>query len=136
MKKYAIHNNQIVLNIIISESEKDVQDNIDYPYVEIIDDRPQIGWINLSNFGWVPPSPYQSWIWNGETWIAPIPIPENLKFPNWNEELQQWEEQEIPPPFPSWIKNEEGYWVAPLPYPDQELIYSWNEELQQWEEQN
>jgi hypothetical protein len=44
----------------------------------------------------IPPQPYQSWIWNGESWIAPVPYPEDdEKYYQWNEEFHIWDEIKI-----------------------------------------
>ena len=37
-----------------------------------------------------PPQPYSSWIWDGETWNAPLPHPEGGNPCMWNEENQEW----------------------------------------------
>jgi hypothetical protein len=37
-----------------------------------------------------PPQPYSSWTWNGETWEAPVPYPEDDEMYQWEEENQEW----------------------------------------------
>jgi hypothetical protein len=39
-----------------------------------------------------PLQPYPSWIWDGETWNAPISYPDDGKYYIWNEENQEWAE--------------------------------------------
>jgi len=38
-----------------------------------------------------PFQPYPSWIWNGETWEAPVPYPEGGGSYVWNEDTQEWD---------------------------------------------
>lgn len=42
----------------------------------------------------IPPKPYNSWILNEDTciWESPIPYPDDDKYYEWNDDLQQWEE--------------------------------------------
>ena len=42
----------------------------------------------------IPPKPFDSWLLDEETclWGAPVPMPEDGKFYQWNEELGDWEE--------------------------------------------
>ena len=37
-----------------------------------------------------PAQPYSSWTWNGETWEAPVPYPEDDEMYQWEEENQEW----------------------------------------------
>lgn len=41
----------------------------------------------------IPPKPYNSWILNEESciWESPIPMPNDGKMYNWNEQIQNWE---------------------------------------------
>jgi hypothetical protein len=43
----------------------------------------------------VTPQPYPSWILNGSFWDAPVAMPLDGKFYNWDEELGNWVEAEI-----------------------------------------
>ncbi len=36
------------------------------------------------------PQPFPSWSWNGETWVAPVPLPEGPGDWMWDEENQVW----------------------------------------------
>ena len=38
------------------------------------------------------PSPYPSWVWNGNDWLwdAPVPYPQDGKGYTWDESLQEW----------------------------------------------
>ena len=46
----------------------------------------------------IPPKPFKNWILNEETcqWEAPVPYPTDGKIYNWNEELGDWVEVELP----------------------------------------
>ncbi len=37
-----------------------------------------------------PAQPYPSWTWDGETWQAPTPYPDDGESYSWDEENQQW----------------------------------------------
>jgi hypothetical protein len=37
----------------------------------------------------IPLSPYPSWVWNENQWVAPIPMPEDGLY-KWNESEQNW----------------------------------------------
>ena len=43
----------------------------------------------------VTPQPYPSWILTGSFWNAPVTMPLDDKFYNWDEELGNWVEAEI-----------------------------------------
>jgi hypothetical protein len=43
----------------------------------------------------VTPQPYPSWTRNGSFWDAPIAMPDDNKFYNWDEEVGAWVEAEI-----------------------------------------
>lgn len=38
-----------------------------------------------------PEKPYESWVWNGLTWISPKPFPLDGKPYRWDEDVQEWE---------------------------------------------
>jgi hypothetical protein len=40
----------------------------------------------------VVPKPYESWTQNGSTWEAPVAMPNDGKFYNWNEAKLEWRE--------------------------------------------
>lgn len=38
-----------------------------------------------------PESPYPSWVWDGATWVAPVPYPEDFDIEyEWDETKQEW----------------------------------------------
>jgi hypothetical protein len=39
-----------------------------------------------------------------------------------------------PPPFPSWVLNEDCFWEAPVPMPIDDKRYTWDEETLAWVE--
>lgn len=41
-----------------------------------------------------PPKPYPSWIFQENTWVAPVPRPDSGWW-KWNEETQEWQETPI-----------------------------------------
>ena len=40
----------------------------------------------------IPPQPYPSWLLDEDTcrWYTPVPVPETVQFPFWDEEQQRW----------------------------------------------
>lgn len=66
----------------------------------------------------VAPQPYPSWLLNQDTcvWEAPIPIPEGMIAPRWNEENLCWYD----------------VMSVPIPYPDDGGIYIWDIATEQW----
>jgi hypothetical protein len=46
-----------------------------------------IGW-TVEVDGLRPPSPYSSWVWNGDEWEAPVPEPDGDYY--WDEGTQSW----------------------------------------------
>lgn len=43
----------------------------------------------------IPPKPFESWVLNEETcrWVPPVPMPQDGKIYNWNEETLTWIEE-------------------------------------------
>jgi hypothetical protein len=46
-----------------------------------------IGW-TVEADGLRPPSPFPSWVWNGDEWEAPVPKPDGDYY--WDESTQSW----------------------------------------------
>lgn len=42
---------------------------------------------------WIPPSPFPSWVWDGQKWMPPVPVPdrgdESLCY-YWDESAAEW----------------------------------------------
>lgn len=143
MPNYAILdlNNKEVVNVIVSHSKEQAESISGRTAIptantgeQLNSEKPGIGW-TLEDDGWRPPSPFRSWIWDGEEWQAPYPKPVEVNngfYVQWNEDLEIWQEIEIPQPYPSWIKNEENIWVAPVPRPYGGHDYRWDESEQDW----
>ena len=131
MANYAISDGSRIINVIVADSKEIAEQATGMTAIETFGE-PWIDW-TLEEEGWRPPKPYASWIWSGNNWSAPIPIPEdNMYTYTWNEELMNWEKHDAPRPFLSWTRNENGEWSPPIPYPEDDKIYSWNENIQQW----
>lgn len=57
-----------------------------------VDDQPiTIGsrWDDTAHV-WVPPQPYPSWTWDGESWQPPVPMPTDPGAWSWDEDAQEW----------------------------------------------
>lgn len=51
-----------------------------------------IGW-KLLDGKWIPPQPFESWLWINENWEPPIEYPSDGKVYEWDEELINWKEK-------------------------------------------
>jgi hypothetical protein len=47
-----------------------------------------IGWEEYEPGKVRPPSPFPSWVWNGDEWEAPVPKPDGDYY--WDESTQSW----------------------------------------------
>lgn len=89
---WAVINDGVIANTIVAD---DVFANIIRPehddVVEITDlsPRPGINW-TVEADGYRPPSPFQSWVWNGTEWEAPVPRPTETGAWVWDEDAQEW----------------------------------------------
>lgn len=54
-----------------------------------LEPQPGIGW-TVSSDGYRPPQPFPSWAWDGTTWVAPIPLPNEEAIWAWDENLGNW----------------------------------------------
>ena len=134
MPKFAISDGSKIINIIVAESEEIAQKVSGMEVVEVTN-GPEIGW-TLEDDGWRPQSPYASWLWDSEVrqWVPPIAKPVKPGFSYiWDEEGLSWQEQEMPSPYPSWIKDESGEWVPPVPFPTTGA-WDWDEATTSWVE--
>jgi predicted small secreted protein len=92
MKKYAVHNNSVITNIIVAENEQIARDISGEEVFEVVEFA-GINWINVDGT-WIAPSPYPSWILDEETkqWVAPIDYPNDGKGYQWDEPTINWKE--------------------------------------------
>lgn len=111
MPKYAIYEDNVILDIIIADSKEIAEEHTGKNAIEMLPpfEFPHIGWIlidgdwipsadldgwegwTLSGDQWIPPSPFESWIWSEDlnSWIAPVPRPsEGLYY--WDENTKTW----------------------------------------------
>lgn len=124
MPRYAIHNGEEVINVIVAEDLATAQSVTGYEAFE--SDVAGIGW-RLENGEWRSEQPYPSWVWTELGWVSPVPPPPGAY--QWNEEAQEWEQTE--PPFPSWVWVDD-HWAAPVPYPSGKKPYQWDEDSGTW----
>lgn len=47
------------------------------------------GWTYVDGV-FIPPQPFPSWTWDGDEWIAPVPMPEDGGEYWWDEDAQAW----------------------------------------------
>lgn len=134
MKNFAVIEDDIIINVIVANSQKDAEEATGLQVIESIEYKPWIHW-KLENNEWVAPQPFASWIWNSDLkeWGAPIPKPEGTNHIwSWNEENGSWDALPFPQPYPSWVLNENQIWTPPVPKPEDDKPYAWDEESQSW----
>jgi len=97
MKNYAVIENDLVVNVVVAEDEW--VDGQTGEIVEYTDENPAfIGGTFVGGY-FYKPQPYESWTRLEGEWIPPKPMPGSVAngfFWFWNEEIQDWEEIEIP----------------------------------------
>ena len=91
MKVFDIEDNNVIINTIVCESFELAKELTNSNLIEVIDFKPSIGWIKY-NEEWRPPKPFDSWIWNGNEWLAPVEVIEEMIGFNvvWNEDSLSW----------------------------------------------
>jgi hypothetical protein len=90
--KYAVIENNNVVNTIICESKELAEQITGLTCIEYTDENPAYigGTYDGTNF--IPPSPYLSWNLNSEKlWEPPISVPKDGKLYRWVEEDLNWQ---------------------------------------------
>jgi hypothetical protein len=90
MKKYAVIENNMVINVISADSEQEAKNISGLDVVET-EGVPWLYW-TLQDDKWIPPAPFEFWTWDGTNWNPPTPNENNNISWQWNEDLQDWEE--------------------------------------------
>lgn len=130
MITFAIYEENMIVNAIISETKEDAIKAIGENIIESNNYKPWIGWTKYEDGSWRPEAPYPSWVnWDNNIleWIPPVPRPNIPCY--WDENILEW--IEIPSPFSSWITDGEK-WIAPIPYPEDGKNYAWDELEENW----
>lgn len=92
MLNFAVIENKAVINIIVAESKEIAESVVNKECVEFfLNDPITIGasWSDVYN-KYVNPSPYPSWVYNGNEWKAPIDMPQDDNPYVWDENLLNW----------------------------------------------
>jgi hypothetical protein len=99
-RRGVIVDNGVVTNIVVwGDQSEDQFSEEGHDRVEETtgwEHQPGIGWTWTPEFGYRPPQPYPSWVWDAELfeWVAPIPQPPEDECENgwwsWDEEGQEW----------------------------------------------
>ena len=92
MKTFAVIKNNLVTNLIIADSKELAESISELSCVEIqgpLDCK--IGY-SYANNKFIEPSPHASWTYNEEleTWVAPVPLPDDENLYIWSEEDLEW----------------------------------------------
>lgn len=131
MPSFAIVVDDTVVNAIVAETIELAAQIAEAEAIEIIEGVPSIQWRRVDG-AWIPPQPYESWVWDGADWQPPIPAPSPSYY--WNESAQDWAQS--PQPFASHSWNAETQmWEAPIAMPTDAEVnqkYLWSEELLGW----
>lgn len=90
MKKYAIIDNNKVVNVISAESEEEARLVSGLDAAETAGE-PWLYW-TLEGDNWIPPAPFPFWTWDGNQWNPPELNENTDSTLIWNEESQTWEE--------------------------------------------
>lgn len=90
MPNYAIHDGSKVVNVIIADSKNIAEEITGLNAIETAGE-PWIDW-TFEVEGWRPPRPFNSWNWDGNEWVAPIPMPNEDGPWEWNEDYLNWEQ--------------------------------------------
>jgi hypothetical protein len=99
MSHYAKIKNNQVTNIIVVDRDLIESGDMGDPstWIEVLDDNGVrihyvgIGFTYDSDLNkFVPPKPFDSWVFDGTTWSAPIPIPADNKHYKWDEKTMSW----------------------------------------------
>lgn len=101
-----IDNNNIVIQVIVADNKEWCENNLGGTWIQTSyntrggqhpEGRPLhknyagIGF-EWDGIGFFAPKPFPSWLFNSDTyiWEAPIPMPNDGKIYNWNEEIGNW----------------------------------------------
>lgn len=100
MSTYAVVENGIVTNVIVADSLEIAQEATQKTCVEQTEETPLVigcYWLEAAN-AYIFPSPFASWTYDiaSKSWNPPTEMPiEEGKYFTWNEEVLNWESNEI-----------------------------------------
>lgn len=90
MDNYAVYDSErnVVVNVVVAESAE-IAEEICGAAIFPTTGIPWIGWWR-SDDTWCPPSPFDSWVWDGNEWVAPVQKPDDGQNYYWDEDSQSW----------------------------------------------
>lgn len=88
MANFAIHDGVRVVNVIVADTAEIAEEVTGLVAVET-NGEPWVDWM-LHGAEWRPPAPFPSWVWDGDTWVAPVLMPSDPGVWAWNEDAQTW----------------------------------------------
>jgi hypothetical protein len=95
MSKFAVIENNNVINIIVADSLQDANSLTGANCIEYTDDNPAFmgGTYDPSSKTFISPAPFPSWKFVSGAWQAPVPQPkvDDKQFILWDEEKQSWD---------------------------------------------
>lgn len=94
--KYGIVKDNKIINTILvhpNDTESILPQIIEHHKAdESVEIAGDLSWLGIGcikyNNTWLPAKTYESWVWNGQNWQAPIPKPEGNHI--WNEDIKAW----------------------------------------------
>lgn len=97
MAVFAVYDGDEIVNIIEAESAT-VAERVTGKKAVPHDGRVAIGWSRERGGPWRPPKPFESWRWDGDDWVPPVPYPPHVPdtYVEWDEQSQSWHRKRFP----------------------------------------
>lgn len=93
MLKFAVIENNNVLNIIVADSKEIAEQVTGHTCIEYADSNMAEPGGTFDGVDFIPRQPYPSWVLNEfKSWVAPVPKPDLGEDWVWDEETVQWKE--------------------------------------------
>jgi hypothetical protein len=92
MKNYAVIEDYSVVNVIVAESKEIAEGVVGRQCIEFEINNPLVigaYWSEMYS-KYINPSPYTSWVYNGNEWKPPVNMPQDDNPYAWDEDLLNW----------------------------------------------
>jgi len=89
MADFAVVKDNVVVNVVVAESEEIAESVTNLSVVPITDNVPGMNW-TLESDGWRPAQPFSSWLWDGTKWEPPVSHPATPGSWSWDENTISW----------------------------------------------
>lgn len=109
MATYAVIENGVVINTVVADT-KEIAELVTKKECLLIEDENTLGrffYWDDTHKKYIPPSPLPSWVYDGNNWNPPIPMPEKEgKYYTWDEPTVSWLEFDAPVVDESFFEDE------------------------------